>query len=227
MKRNLFLFILLAVTAVALSACNVGGPEWSAVPQESQPVSEPAAESAEESPAPVESAEESPAVVESSEEPSALAESSEEEDSQIQEESEVISGPFTFGGLSMVLPEGFVVTESTKGMPMALCEDYPTHTDNISFTESEGLVDYYTEEILKSSYETAFGSVENFVYVRTDGTDYDTTITDMDIVYSGTPMHMRCCSYFFSGKVIMITFTSVSGDFDDAFAEMQQTVKLA
>ncbi len=217
MKRNLFLFILLAVIAVALSACNVGGPEWSVVPQESQTVSEPAAESAEESSAPVESAEESPAV----------AESSEEEDSQIQEESEVISGPFTFGGLSMVLPDGFIVTESTKGMPMALCSDYPTHTDNIAFTESEGLIDYYTEEMLKSSYESAFGSVENFVCMRTDGTDYGSVITDMDVVYSDVPMHIRACSYFFSGKVVTITFTSVTGDFDEAFAEMQQTVELA
>ena len=224
MKRNLFVLLLLALIAVALSACSVATPEQSVAPQESTPVSEPAAESTEASPEPVESSAEAESKAAEGSVESQIAEESVE--SQTVEESEETAKPFTFGGLTMVLPDGFYMTETAIGQLVAVPEDYPTHTDNIAFTESEGSIDGYSEETLLAVYESLFESVENYQFLRTDGDEYSTVIIDMDYVYSGVPMHMRSCSYFFSGKVVVITFTSVSGAFDEEFAETQQTVQL-
>ena len=215
MKR--ILLAILLILLFALSACTVPTPDQSVAPQEQEsvPASEPVADSSEEPSEPVES---------SAEAESQIVEESIE--SQILEESEDTAETFTFGGLSMILPTGFSVIES-GGLTLAVYEDYPTHSDNISFTEGEESIDDYTEDNLKAMYESLLESLENYRYVRTDGADYSTIITDIDYVYSNIPMHARNCSYFFSGKIVSITFTSVTGEFDEAFAETQQTIQLA
>lgn len=135
-------------------------------------------------------------------------------------------GKYVFEGVSIVLPEGFSVVSS--GMTLAVYSDYPEHSDNISFVSAASdEFSNYTKETLESTYTTLFGSIENFTYEAKNEDGYDLVTVAFDVTYNGVPMHEKSCTYFFSGKSVTISFTSVSGEFDDAFDQAQKSIQIA
>lgn len=140
-------------------------------------------------------------------------------------ETEENDGKYVFEGVSIVLPEGFTVVSS--GMTLAVYSDYPEHSDNISFVSvASDEFSNYTKETLESTYTTLFGSIENFTYEAKNEDGYDLVTVTFDVTYNGVPMHEKSCSYFFSGKSVTISFTSVSGEFDEAFEQSLQSIQI-
>ena len=140
-------------------------------------------------------------------------------------ETEENDGKYVFEGVSIVLPEGFTVVSS--GMTLAVYSDYPEHSDNISFVSvASDEFSNYTKEALESTYTALFGSIENFTYEAKNEDGYDLVTVTFDVTYNGVPMHEKSCSYFFSGKSVTISFTSVSGEFDEAFEQSLQSIQI-
>lgn len=140
-------------------------------------------------------------------------------------ETEENDGKYVFEGVSIVLPEGFTVVSS--GMTLAVYSDYPEHSDNISFVSvASDEFSNYTKETLESTYTALFGSIENFTYEAKNEDGYDLVTVTFDVTYNGVPMHEKSCSYFFSGKSVTISFTSVSGEFDEAFEQSLQSIQI-
>ena len=140
-------------------------------------------------------------------------------------ETEENDGKYVFEGVSIVLPEGFTVVSS--GMTLAVYSDYPEHSDNISFVSvASDEFSNYTKETLESTYTALFGSIENFTYEAKNEDGYNLVTVTFDVTYNGVPMHEKSCSYFFSGKSVTISFTSVSGEFDEAFEQSLQSIQI-
>ena len=149
----------------------------------------------------------------------------ETEEATTEAETEKESERYVYEGVSLILPEGFSV-QSAQGVTLAVYEDYPTHSDNISFVAANDSYETYTEENLKQSFTQAFGSIENFKYENSENDDYKTVTTDFDVTYNGVAKHEKACTFFFSGKCVVVTFTSVSGEFDAAFEQTLQSVQI-
>lgn len=132
------------------------------------------------------------------------------------EEPENQSGEYVFGNISIVLPDGFSITE-ISGTKTAVYSDYPTHTDNITFAEATNSISDYSEEALKQEFTSSFGEYKNFKYDKKQYDGYDLVTVSLDITYSGINMHVSGYTYFIDGKSVAVTFTSVSGEFDAAF----------
>ena len=112
-------------------------------------------------------------------------------------------------------------------MTLAVYSDYPEHSDNISFVSvASDEFSNYTKETLESTYTALFGSIENFTYEAKNEDGYDLVTVTFDVTYNGVPMHEKSCSYFFSGKSVTISFTSVSGEFDEAFEKSLQSIQI-
>ena len=147
------------------------------------------------------------------------------EEATTEAETEKESERYVYEGVSLILPEGFSV-QSAQGVTLAIYKDYPAHSDNISFVAANDSYETYTEENLKQSFTQAFGSIENFKYENSENDDYKTVTTDFDVTYNGVAMHEKACTFFFSGKSVVVTFTSVSGEFDAAFEQTLQSIQI-
>lgn len=134
---------------------------------------------------------------------------------------------YTYDHLTMVLPEGFTLSE-VSGNPVALCPGYPTRTDNIAFSKSVAdNIGNYTKDLLDNLYSqtfTGFGGSTRFEKTVIGGKDailYALTLTQ-----NGVAMNMLQVMIFGSTYTNCITFTSVSGDFDSAFEAMIGTISV-
>ena len=137
-------------------------------------------------------------------------------------------GLYTYDHLTLRLPEGFTVGDYS-GVLIAVPADYPARTDNISFSKGNAdSIDNYTQEILDAYYVQVFAGFERstaFEKMKIDGVDvlkYSYEITAFGVL-------QRQTQYLFFGSTYsdIITFSSVSGDFDEAFLQVVQSVKIS
>lgn len=199
------------------------------VSEEEEEVSENEEESEAESE--TESEEESEAeseVSESEAESEAESESEESSEASSEEESENEDedGAFEYGGISIVLPEGFTVDDSTDTLAIAYPETYPEETDNINFTKTNESINLYSEANINKTMKTLFedySGCKNYKQFKIDGCDavtYDHTIT-----VSGAEVSQRQVAVFADNTVI-ITFTSITGNYDDAYQKAIDSIKV-
>ena len=160
---------------------------------------------------------------ESEEEPD--DESDEEPDDGSDEEPE--SGNwYDYEGISVLLPDGFTIT-STQGVYMAIPADYPTHSDNITFSAASGAsIDIYTEENMLPTLQQMLGDVQNFKMQisKKDGVDYAKLTYDFNL--GGVSMSQIVYSFVFSGKAVTVTYTSTTGAYDSAFAFSGENIRV-
>ena len=132
---------------------------------------------------------------------------------------------FYFGGISMILPEGFSVTEAA-GMKMAIYKDYPVHSDNITFSEGDGNISAYSEEALKQEIGSVLGELKDFKSEQKKVGDCDLVIASFGVEYLGVEMKETIYAYFIGAGSVAITFVSVSGEFDTAFEQTAASIKI-
>lgn len=150
------------------------------------------------------------------------------EEATTEAETEKESNTYVFEGVSIVLPEGFAPS-SAQGVTLAVYKDYPEHSDNISFVAANDTYETYTREFLEQSFKQTFEDIKGFTYsnsdeIETDGYKYVTV--DFDVTYNNVDMHETSRTFFFGGKSVTITFTSVSHEFDDAFNTALQSIQI-
>ena len=129
---------------------------------------------------------------------------------------EDLSNRFVYDGVSVELPEGFEVKE-TSGVTMATYKDYPLHADNITFVKSNDKISDYTENALRTQFENLFGKIGNYSYEKINVGGYEVVVTKLDFEYLGVAMHEAIYTCFINSTSVTVTYASVSGDFDHAF----------
>lgn len=177
---------------------------------------------------------------EASEASSSADASSDEEDTDSSEESDDesaepdttgMSNPYVFEELAIDLPEGFVEQDGIGGINTVVPDDYPEHSDNFTFTSAafDGDKSPYTKEAIEEVYTTgfsdAFSGIDQFDEVTVDGCD--AIVTKYNITYSDMEMTQQQLYVFTDDTIYIVSFTSASGDYTDAFDTAYKTVKVA
>ena len=141
------------------------------------------------------------------------------------EEPDELEGRYVFGGISIILPEGFSETE-VSGMKMAVHENYPDPSDNISFSEGTDKPSDYIEEEVKKELGAVFGDLSDFRFETKKGDGFDIIAVSFGVSYFGREMKETIYNCFFNGRSVSVTFVSVSGQFDEAFDNAAASIKL-
>ncbi len=128
-------------------------------------------------------------------------------------------GRLVFEGISIELPAGFTTTESvTSGQKVitAVPPEYPAKSDNITLTSGVDKVD----QIFGA------GAVTDLTVDRDKFGDLDRVIITYNVTVNGSAMKQKSCNYFSGDKVVVITFTDVTGsyvsEFDAAYGSIQK-----
>ena len=138
--------------------------------------------------------------------------------SSIEAESTVPSGVRTFEHISMYIPDGFTEGE-IMGVTIFYCPDYPTHTDNITITETVADdIDNYTEDALNAACEATiagFQGINSLERTKIDGVD--AIELSYGVNTAGVQMTGTQVIVFGDDFTSAVTFTSTSGDYDTEF----------
>ena len=165
-------------------------------------------------------------LTESEEENTENTESAESKDEESSAASESEDGAFLYSNVSIVLPENFTVDDSTSMLAIAYPDTYPDETDNINFTKTNESSAVYTEDNINKTMKTLFEDYEgcqNYKKYTIDGCDavtYNHTIT-----VSGVDVDQTQVVVFADDTVIM-TFTSITGKYDEAFQKAIDSIKV-
>lgn len=158
---------------------------------------------------------------------STVSETSKETKTDPEQGQESASNTYEYDHLSFVLPEGFSVIES-GGIYIAVPSDYPARTDNITFSKSAAdSIAGYSQQTLEDYFNVIFnGTVEsiNFEKIKIDGTDAIRYSYKLSV--SGVNQAQTMYTIFGNTYTDVITFTSVSGDFDAEFEKSAKTIKI-
>ncbi|MCI7472558.1 MAG: hypothetical protein MSB10_02630 [Clostridiales bacterium] len=137
----------------------------------------------------------------------------------------LVGNIYTYDHVSIELPEGYEVDESGS-FPIIYCPDYPERTDNINILKSGAdSIGNYDADRIDNYYSTSFNGyngMRSFEKTKVDGVD--AIICSYDVDLNG--VEMVGTQYYLFGKNFtdVITFTSVSGDYDNDFEDIAQSI---
>ena len=143
---------------------------------------------------------------------------------------------FEFGPLSITLPQGFKTdswraNEAIKhlGGKIAVYNDYPEHSDNITFSRG-GINDkFYDFNVvnIKSSIRINSDNFDDFTLKKKRFKDYSLALTSYSAELSGITVKIKGYTYFIPGEApVYIEFGSVSGEFDEVFELSAESITL-
>ena len=137
----------------------------------------------------------------------------------------LVGNIYTYDHVSIELPEGYEVDESGS-FPIIYCPDYPARTDNINILKtSADSIDNYDEDVIDNYYATSLNGYSGMLsFEKTTVGGVDAIVCSYDVSLSG--VEMVGTQYYLFGKDFtdVITFTSVSGDYDDDFEDIAQSI---
>lgn len=134
---------------------------------------------------------------------------------------------FKFDKISVVLPSGFKIT-ADGGSVAALNENYPTESDNITFTSGlADSVENYSREKLDAKYQQTIAGFQGSTFFEKKQQDgFDIVIYKFDVDHKGVQMKTTQCVVFCADRINVVTFTSVSGKYDEAFQACLESLKV-
>ena len=136
------------------------------------------------------------------------------------------SDKYEYQGVLLSLPEGFTVDDSSSNL-VACPPEYPEKTDNIVFAYSGAdAADSYTQEILDAYYSTLMDDFQSKSFQKTTIGGKDVIKYSYDMSMNGVAMEQTQVMVFFSDKTVIISFTSVSGDYDSAFSDAINSIEV-
>ena len=137
----------------------------------------------------------------------------------------LVGNIYTYDHESIELPEGYEVDESGS-FPIIYCPDYPARTDNINILKtSADSIDNYDEDVIDNYYATSLNGYSGMLsFEKTTVGGVDAIICSYGVSVNG--VDMIGTQYYLFGKDFtdVITFTSVSGDYDDDFEDIAQSI---
>ena len=137
----------------------------------------------------------------------------------------LVGNIYTFDHVSIELPEGYEVDESGS-FPIIYCPDYPARTDNINILKtSADSIDNYDEDVIDNYYATSLNGYSGMLsFEKTTVGGVDAIVCSYGVDMNGVDMigtqYDLCGKDFTDG----ITFPSVSGDYDNDFEDIAQSI---
>ena len=126
---------------------------------------------------------------------------------------------YTYEGVSLALPEGFTVDESSA-TPIAYGPNYPDNTDNITFSYSGAdSIDNYSQEVFETYYSALLGEVTSNSVEKVKVGGKDAIEYNYSLSVNGVEMEQTQVMVFLSDKTVTVTFTNASGEYDSAFEQ--------
>lgn len=126
---------------------------------------------------------------------------------------------YTYEGVSLALPEGFTVDESSA-TPIAYGPNYPDNTDNITFSYSGAdSIDDYSQEVFETYYSALLGEVTSNSFEKVKVGGKDAIEYNYSLSVNGVEMEQTQVMVFLSDKTVTVTFTNASGEYDSAFEQ--------
>ena len=137
---------------------------------------------------------------------------------------------FVYEGVSIVLPEGFTVDNSTSAFTIAYPNNSSEKMDNINFTKTNEPVTVYSEENINKTMKTLFENYEgcrNYKKYKIDGCD--AISCDHTVIYNHTESGVEVKQsqlIVFTDSTVIITFTTIQKDYNDAFRKAIDSVRV-
>ena len=136
-------------------------------------------------------------------------------------------GKEKFGNLRFELPEGFEMTEQS-GVKVAISENYPLVTDNITFVKSgKDSIDNYSKEIFNNYYKNTvagFKGIDSFERIEIDGVP--SIRLEFRMTMSGVNMSQTQIMIFYRKASYVVTFTVLNSQYHDIFDEVIKSIKV-
>ena len=133
--------------------------------------------------------------------------------------------------LTITVPEGFKESpQSADNVKVYVPGDWPAHSDNISISfvnQADNPANYTSaslRQLIENSLQTEVTGYK-FSKDKVDGADRVTA--SYNVVVNGISMDQEMIVYLIGKKsTVSVTFTSVSGEFDDEFASSKASIKI-
>ncbi len=149
-----------------------------------------------------------------------------EDNMDVESSVKVSSGSYEYGGISIVLPEGFIIDESAGDLVLSYPETYPMESDNINLYKTNESINIYSEDNINKTMKTLFdnyGGCKNYKQYnigKCQAVRYEHTIT-----VGGVPVEQKQVVVF-GDDTVVISFTNVSGNYADAFEKTIESIKV-
>lgn len=140
---------------------------------------------------------------------------------------------YTLQGAVIYLPEEFYESDTgTQKVKMLVPKDYPEHSDNVTFVNGEGSVAYFTEKSLRDQFEKDYKdqygwTISDYTYQKDKVGGVDRVITRFNVNTDTIIMKQTVCQLCAKGKYISVTFTNVSGEFEEVFEKALESLQMA
>ena len=133
---------------------------------------------------------------------------------------------FTFSGISMILPEGFEVSNAPDAV-MAYAKDGPERGDVINFVRGDAIdASIYTKELMDESLKQNLSGYTGMKRYES-GTvgDTDSILMGYDIATDGITFHITQVLLFYPDRSLSLTFNDVSGKYAQDFEKSIKSIK--
>ena len=133
--------------------------------------------------------------------------------------------------LTITVPEGFKESpQSADNVKVYVPGDWPVHSDNISISfvnQADNPANYTSaslRQLIENSLQTEVTGYK-FSKDKVDGADRVTA--SYNVVVNGISMDQEMIVYLIGKKsTVSVTFTSVSGEFDNEFASSKASINI-
>ncbi len=135
---------------------------------------------------------------------------------------------YEYEGVTVCLPEEFKVDESGSSI-IARPDSYPDKTDNIAFSKAgkDSAANYSKKSIEKNYKSIMSGFTGISRYEKSNLHGNDVIIITYGVKYDDAQMIQTQALVFLEEKSVVITYTSVSGSYDDEFEFSVDNLALA
>lgn len=134
---------------------------------------------------------------------------------------------FKYYGMTIRLPEGFQVSNTTASTPIAYHESYPSVADNITFTKSAASdISLLNADAFKSTYESLFDKFELNDYSQVKIGGKDAIRINYKVSMSSIEMEQIQYMIFDTDATYAITYTLLSDTYRSSFEASAQGVTI-
>lgn len=139
-----------------------------------------------------------------------------------------------FSNVVMDIPKGFIGLNDSETFTSYVTENYPEELDSISLSKSAETIDDYSEDNLNQLMEQLNERAGRSIYSDAGCIDYrqytvdghDAVSYKSEITADNTLSMQTQVVVFFEDGAVIISFSSISGDYDDDFEKTVESIKV-
>ena len=136
---------------------------------------------------------------------------------------------YSYNGITVTLPQTYMIDESASPVVLAYPPTYPTSADSIDFTYNEGAqsASFYSSETLDAYFEGLFegySGLTEFTIGDIDGTE--TLTFGYSFTSDGATVTRTQVDIFLENGTVVLSFSDASGKCASDFADIIASIKI-